>query len=130
MQLKGYKDISKKDNIDAASALLLIILIVGLYVGQVNYFKLAVAIVLLQMIWPVIFLPFSLIWFGFSFFLGWIMSRLILSLIFIIMVLPVGFYRRLSGVDTLNIRGFKKHAASVFKKRSHTFSPKDFEQPF
>ncbi len=43
-------------------------------------------------------------WMGLAFALGWVMSRVLLTLIFFLVLMPIGWIARLAGEDFLDIR--------------------------
>ena len=61
-----------------------------------------------------LYYPYKL-WIKFGLTLGWINSRIILGLVFIIVVIPISFLMRLSGYDPLRIR--KKREKSYRENR-------------
>jgi hypothetical protein len=50
-------------------------------------------------------LPFYLAWMGFAWVMGNLVSRLVLTLVFILFILPMGLFFRLIGRDRLGLRG-------------------------
>ena len=135
MKAKGLgsyfpKQISKKQASDAGMAAVLILLLIGLFTNQVLYYKIAIPVLVINMTIPMIFYPFAVLWFGCSQLLGTIMSKLILTIVYVFMVIPVGVTRRLLGKDTLQLSEFKKSKNSVMKTRNYNFTSKDIENPF
>ena len=122
--------ITKEQSKDTGLAMTLIVLILGLWLEQVIYFKIAFVAVLITMTIPRIFYPLGIIWFSLSNVLGAVMSRVLLTAIFAIFVIPMGTIRRLMGKDSLQLHKFKKGRESVFNDRSHTYSGKDLENPY
>jgi hypothetical protein len=59
--------------------------------------------------------------------LGWIMSKLILSLLWYIILTPLAFIYRLTGHDELQL---KKDKNSQFSDCPKEYSPADFEKPW
>lgn len=116
--------------VDTGMALTLICLIVGLLRGAPGWFALATALLVLNMTAPKVFGPASKVWFGLSGLLGAVMSKVILSLIYFLVLTPVGLLRRALGKDSLRLRDFKKGADSVFVTRSGPFTPADLKTPF
>lgn len=53
---------------------------------------------------PVILKPIYLIWMMFAVILGWFMTRLILSLLFYLVITPIGLVLRVLGKDLLNLK--------------------------
>ena len=129
-KLKRYLKFTVKQHTDSGMALVLILLLAGYIYGNIIFFKIAIPVLFINMIYPRIVYPFSFIWYGLSRILGKVMSSLLLSLIFIIMVLPLGWIRRHAGRDSLYLRDFKKSNTSVFRIRNHSFDLKDILKPY
>jgi multisubunit Na+/H+ antiporter MnhG subunit len=70
------------------------------------------------------------LWFGLSHLLGAVVSRIILTLLFFLLVTPVGLVRRWVGADSLQLKKWKKDRGSVFVVREGTILPKDLENPY
>jgi hypothetical protein len=115
---------------DTGMALVLIGLIVFLVTREVRYVTFAAGLLLLDMIAPALFKPAAKLWFGLSHVLGTVMSKVILSAIFYLILSPMGLTRALLGKDPMRTRQFKKSDASAFRVRDHTFVTADIEQPF
>ena len=56
---------------------------------------------------PIILKPAYLLWMIFAVILGWVMTRVILSIIFYIIITPIGLITRFLGEDFLNIKKIK-----------------------
>ncbi len=69
-------------------------------------------------------------WYGFSEKLGAVMSKVILTLIYLLIATPVGLARRLTGADPMRIKQWKKSRNSVFTAREHTFTKRDLQAPY
>ena len=123
-------DISTKQSSDTGMAAVLILLLIGFFTGNVLYYKIAIPVLVANMIWPSFFYPLAIVWLGFSHLLGTIMSKILLSLVFLILVVPFGLVRKLMGKDSLKLNIFKKDSRSIMVKRSALFSSKDIEHPF
>ena len=82
------------------------------------------------MIWPRLYSPLAKLWLGLSLLLGSIMSRLLLSVIFFVIVTPLALVMRLFGHDPMRRKGWKKSTDSTFVSRDHTVEAKDLEHPF
>jgi hypothetical protein len=91
---------------------------------------LAVIFLLAAMTYPLIFQPFARFWFALSTGLGTIVSKVLLTLLFFVIVLPIGLVRRGLGKDSLQIKSWKQGNESVFRVRDHRFSAKDLEHPY
>jgi len=129
---KGFlpKAISREQAKDTAMALTLICILIG-YMGNHSVFMLIAALVLFAaMLWPAAFVPAAKLWFGLSHLLGALMSRVVLTILFFVIVTPVGLIRRLAGADTMQMKHWKKGQASVFKVRNHSYTPDDMRHPY
>lgn len=124
------KIISKKQASDTGMALVLILLLIGLFTQNNLYYKIAIPVLIINMIFPMFYYLFAVIWFGFSQLLGTVVSKIILTIVYILLVIPVGIFRRLIGKDSLQLSEFKKGNNSVMKTRNYNFSSKDIEYPY
>ena len=124
------KIFNTKEYTDSGLAFLLLLLLTGLILKLTFTYKLAVVLILLLMIKPPIFYPFTFIWFNLSDFLGKILSKILLSVIFLVFVLPVGLFRKLYGKDSLKLKLFRKSGSSVFIERNHKFTREDLINPY
>jgi hypothetical protein len=124
------KSFNTKEHIDSGLAFILIILIIGLIFKLTITYKLAVVAILLLMIKPGIFYPFTFVWLNISDFMGKIISKVLLSVIFLVFVMPVGLFRKLNGKDSLKLKFFRKSGHSVFIERNHKFIKEDLINPY
>lgn len=125
-----HAKISKEQAKDSGMALVLILLILGLFLKIDLFFFLAAGLLLVNMVFPMLFYPFAIVWLGFSEILGSVTSRIILLVIYIAIVLPVALARRLAGKDSLALRKFKNSEGSALKSRDHMYQANDLEKPF
>ena len=129
---KGFipKTVTMDQAKDTGMAMTLIAILAG-YFGHRPY-GIAASIVLLlaAMTWPALYRPVAKLWFGLSHVLGTVMSRILLSILFFVLVTPIGCARKLSGADSLQLRKWKKDRSSVFKVRNHTFTSADIQHPY
>lgn len=121
---------AKTRAVDTGMALTLICLIIGLFRGAPGWFALATALLVVNMTAPKVYGPASKLWFGLSGLLGAVMSKVILSVIYFVVLTPVGLLRRCMGKDTLRLNDFKKSRESAFRTRSGPFTPADLKTPF
>ncbi len=123
-------DISKDQAKDTGMAIVLILLIFAGFLEQFLYVKIAILILLLDMIYPMLFKYFAVVWFGFSRLLGMVVSKVILTVIFYFVVTPIGLIRRILGYDSLKLKQYKVSTESVMIERDIEFSKEDIEKPF
>jgi hypothetical protein len=122
--------ITKEQAKDSGMAIVLILLIIGLITRDVVYFKIAAGVLLMDMIFPMVYYPFAIFWFGLSGLMGSTGSKILLLVIYFIVVLPVALWRRLLGKDPLLLKEFKKNSESVMRLRNHVSEAADLEKPF
>ncbi len=74
--------------------------------------------------------PFHKFWIGLSLVLGFIMSRVILTILFYFVVTPIGVLAKLVGKKFMPL-GFDKNATTYWEKREKTVKEKlDYERQF
>ena len=124
------RNISSDQAKDTGMAMVLIFLLLGFFFKNIIFFKIAIPILIINMIIPDIFKPMGVFWFGLSHLLGTIVSRILLTLVFFVIVTPIGLFRRLLGIDSLKLKKFRQGNESVMKTRNFTFSRNEIEKPF
>ena len=115
---------------DTGMAMVLIALLLMLATKRNYWIFCAIGLLVLTMIRAQVFRPAAVVWFGFSHLLGIITSRVVLSVVFFLVVTPIGVLRRLLGTDTLKLKSFKVGRESVMERRNHTFSADDIVKPY
>jgi len=128
--LPDFKKLSSGKCRDSGLALVLICLICFQIWGQPIFSLSAIIFLLIAMTYPPLFKPFTFAWFALSGVMGSVVSRIILTLLFFFLVLPVGLSRRLIGKDPMQLRNWKKGEESVFRVSAHKFIKKDLETPY
>jgi hypothetical protein len=129
---KGFipRVISKDQARDTGMAMVLICLLIGFFRSSPQWNLAALFLLIITMVWPALYRPLAKVWLGFSLLLGTVVSRIILTIIFFMVVTPVGCARRIMGADPLQLRKWKKDNASVFRQRKHTFTAGDIKNPY
>ena len=111
-------------------AMVLIVLLLMLATKRNYWIFCAIGLLVLTMVAPQMFRPVAVLWFGLAELLGMVTSRIVLTVIFFVVVTPVGLVRRVLGADTLKLKSFKKGHGSVMEERNHTFSAHDMIKPY
>ena len=126
--------LKKKINADQARdtglAIVLILLIFLLFRISDKLTMGAIVVLVLTMIWPAFFKLPGRLWFGFSEVLGGIISKILLSLIFFIVLTPMGLLRQKLGSDAMQLKNWKQGDESVFLEKNKTFSAADLKKPY
>ncbi len=115
---------------DTGMALVLICLIVFLVASSREAIWAGVVLLVLNMTWPGVFKPAARVWFGLSFAIGTVVSKLVLSVLFFLIVTPMGLFRRMLGKDPLRLKQWKTEKTSVFVHRDHSYQSEDLDAPY
>lgn len=127
---KFHIEINKEKARDTGMAMLLILLLLELFIPNGVYYKIAIAVLVVNMTVPQVFYPLAYVWFGFAHILGTIVSKIILFIVFSVVVLPMAILRRLVGKDSLFLKNWKKSNESVLKTRNHLYVSSDIDKPY
>ena len=113
--------------------ILLIIAGILFYKERESYiliFWLGIAFIGLGLGMPIILKPFYLVWMNFAVVLGWLMTRLILGLLFYVIVSPIGLIARLFGKEFLELKNSSLNSSYWNYKNSRRISHQNFEKQF
>ena len=127
---KIFTGVTKRQCIDFGQTAILVTLFLALYLKQNNFVIAAFICTLVTVLAPIIFYPFAFCWFGISEILSFISSRIVVSLVFFLVVTPMGLLRQLSGKDSLKIKQFRKNRQSAMEERNHLYTEADFIHTF
>ena len=85
---------------------------------------------LLGFLYPSLLKPFHKIWMGISVVLGFVMTRIILTILFYFVFMPIRFIARISGKKFIDLN-FREETDSYWNKReAKTYQPIDTERQF
>ena len=79
---------------------------------------------------PVILKPFYWLWMVFATILGWFMNRVILSLLFFVILTPIGLIARLFGKQFLELKWDRSQNSYWNMNTVETFNKKNYEKQF
>jgi len=111
-------------------AMVLICLLFGYFGHHSRLIALAIPLLVIDMIIPSLYRPLATVWLGLSTILGSIMSRVILTIIYFVLVTPVGLIRRAFGADQLMLKKWKQEDQSVFKSHDRLYQSEEIEKPY
>ena len=123
-------ELTPKECSDTGMAMVLICLLAAWFTGVRTWHLAAIVLLVVNMTWPRAYTLAAKVWLGFSNILGAIMSKVILSLVFFLVLTPLALLRRMFGHDPMLTRQWKKSSDSVFETRDHAYTSKEIEQPF
>lgn len=124
------KKITKDQSRDTGMAMVLLLLLLAVSPKRHGFLIAAIVVHIVNMIVPQIFRPIAVIWLGLSNLLGEVVPKVLLSIVFFLVVTPIGILRRLAGKDALKLRVFKGGQDSVMLERNHLFIGRDLERPY
>jgi len=125
-----HRKITKDQCRDTGMAMVLLLLLVDIRAKRGWVLFAAILVLVLNMTVPRIYRPIAVLWLGLSDLLGAVVSKILLSIVFFLVVVPIGVLRRLAGKDSLKLRAFKAGNDSVMVERNHVFVGRDLERPF
>jgi hypothetical protein len=125
-----FQKVTRKQSGEFGQVAVLVCIILALYLKSNHFVKAAFWLMLVCILVPYFFYPFAVIWFGLSRVLNKISSFIILNLVFLILVIPIGIFRKIMGRDSLRIKQFKKDRESVMTVRNHLYEASDLKNTF
>ncbi len=124
------RKITKDQSRDTGMAMVLLLLLLAASKKKEGYLYVGMVLHVINMIVPSIYRPLAYIWLGLSDAMGLVMSKVLLSIVFFLVVTPIALLRRLFGKDSLKLRVFKASKESAMVKRDHLFTARDMESPY
>ena len=102
------------------------------YYGKEIYQLIAIigsGFLVLGLILPILLKPIYFVWMTFAAILGWIMTRVILTLVYFLIITPIGLITKFLGEDFLALK--KSNSDSYWNNRdSHLETNQDYEKQF
>lgn len=130
MKLFKIRELNPHQLFGSGLAAILICLLGYIFSGKDTWVYVAIGAVLWLMIWPAPFRYFGMAWFGLGELLGFFVSRILLTIIYGVLVIPIGLLVRKRLRRNMQLSLFKSGDGSAFKSRNHHFTDKDFKKPF
>ncbi|MGF6848204.1 multisubunit Na+/H+ antiporter MnhG subunit [Chitinophaga sp. W3I9] len=127
---KRFTHITLQQCIESGQVAVAALLAAALYFRDFRLVTIALLLLLITLLAPRLFYPLAVIWLGIGKVLGEVNIRILLTLVFILVVVPVGLWRKWRGKDTLQLRGFKKEKGSVMVTRNHVYTKEDLLHTF
>jgi hypothetical protein len=122
--------IGKDQSRDTGMAMVLLALLLFALTRRDWLLYAALVLHVVNMTVPQIYRPLAVVWLGFSHLLGLVVSKVVLTVIFYLVVTPIGTLRKLMGKDSLRLRAFRASEESAMVERNHLFVARDIETPY
>ena len=125
----------RKDLKNFGFAIGFILLIIGLFLfvrGKdlfVYFFSIGSILIILGGITPFILKPIYKIWMIFAVIIGWIMTRVILSVLFFSIITTIGIFTRLIGKDFLNLKSKNNESYWNIRNKEYELN-QDYEKQY
>ncbi len=115
---------------DTGMAMVLICLLLGYFGKFPKFLGVSIVLLIITLACPKAFKPLAGLWFGLSHLMGQVVSKIVLTLIFFLVVTPIGLLRRMFGADSLQLKKWKNGSDSVFVERQGAIQDKDLLNPY
>lgn len=124
------KDVSDKEVIDTGMAAALVILIAGMITEDVSFMMYAAVALVMNMTFFGVYAYVAKLWLSLSHYFGLMISTIILSLIYFIIIIPIALFRSLLGHDPMRLREWKLGKDSLFIERNFSYGEDDLKHPY
>lgn len=124
------RSFTNKENYGSSIALTILMLLLFLWLNTVVFIYCAIAILFVAALNVKWIYPVSFVWYNLAMLMSKVTTTVLLSVVFVFLVCPAGFVRRMLQKDSLRLADFKKSNESVFVERKHTFSSNDLLKPY
>jgi hypothetical protein len=94
------------------------------------FFPVGLFLVLAGILTPTLLRPLNKVWMIFSVLLGWVMTRVILSVLYYIILTPIGIIAKIFGKEFLDMKIEKKRVSYWEKRKKTEINPADYERQF
>ena len=120
---------NRKQNMEFGIVLALTLVIISAYCQIALTVPVIIALVI-TLVAPKIYAPFTWCWFRLSDLLGLVATRCILFVLFFMIITPIGILRRLMKKDTFYLKQFGKGSGSTFIEQEKKFNVQDLDKQY
>ena len=128
--MQFHRTISIKQAKDTGLVFSLVALVIFFFFQEDFLLITSATLLAIALLLPVLLKPAAFLWYNLAEVLGFVSSRLLLSLIFFLVVTPVALVRRMLGVDRLVIKSNNQGAQTAFVEKNKKYSEQDLRYPF
>jgi hypothetical protein len=115
---------------DIGMVIAVVCLVLAYYSNDIRAVPFVIIILIINLVFCNIYKPIASVWLRIAHLIGTITSKIILSSVFVLILIPVGIVRQIIGIDSLMLKQWKKGNSSVFKIREHLYEPSDVDKPY
>lgn len=124
------KEISADQAKDTGMAMILLCFIWLYFFKEMKLILFPGILLLLNMTVPSIYTWPARLWFGLAHLMGTVMTKVLLSGLYFVILVPIALVRKVFGADAMLLKQWKQGSSSVFQERNHLFVTKDMEVPY
>lgn len=112
--------------------MIVVLILLLLAYGRVGAFflPLSIGVLVAVMVYPALFKPLAVLWHHLSAGLGYVVTRVVLGVVFLAVVTPMSLVRRALGYDPMLRKAWKRDSASVLTRRNHLYTGIDLSRPY
>ncbi|HEY0273733.1 MAG TPA: hypothetical protein VGC22_11150 [Chitinophaga sp.] len=122
--------ITQQQNVEMGQVIAAGLLLLALYRRQWPPVGAAVVVLFVTMLAPVVLYPLAWAWMGIARILAEVNMRILLTLLFCLLVVPVGVWRRFRRRDSLRLRRFKQGHEPGLLVREQVYKKEDLLHTF
>lgn len=122
--------VSSEKNKDFGLVITAVLSLMYLHFHNIIFIYCSLTAAIITLLFPIVIKPVSFIWYGLAEILGMVMSRIILTAVFFLVITPIGFIKRVVSNDHLLTERWKKDTKSLFTVRDKKFMTADIEKPY
>ena len=119
---------TKEKKYETVLAIILGLLVINIITGIKFLVTLCLCLSIIALFWNWGSGWITFIWLKLSHVLGWVMSKVILGIIFYVVLVPIALLSRLFNKDLLNLK--KNEKDGYYTERNHEYTPEDLENPW
>ena len=129
--IKSDKSELKKFGVTIGGAFLIISILLFIYEKPSASYFLGTGLLFqfIAQVFPIIFLPLQKIWMTFAVLMGFVMTRVILSILFYFVITPISFVSKIFQKDFLNLK-IEKDKKSYWNLRNENYDKSSTEKQF
>ena len=98
--------------------------------SQFYFLSIGAILILSGLLFPLILFPLNKVWMTLAILLGWLITRVILSVLFYLVITPISLIARISGKHFLDLKIDKTRASYWEKRKNVPSSSVDYERQF
>ncbi len=129
--IKSDKSELKKFGITIGGVLLIVSILLYIYEKPLAsyFFGAGFGFQIIAQVFPIILLPLQKIWMTFAVLMGFVMTRVILSILFYLVITPISFVSKIFQKDFLNLK-IEKDKKSYWNLRNENYDKSSTEKQF